>query len=375
MFLERLELNDFRSWEQLRLQFEAPLTILAGANGQGKTNILEAVLLLAQTRSPRTGRDSELVRRGQREAVVRGEIRRQRGAAGTVAVALRSDGSKVVKIDGQPVRRLVDAVGALAVVFFGPDELRLVSGGPETRRNYLNGCLGQLSPRYLAALAGYRGVLRQRNQLLRSARERPVGGDLLAAFDDGLAAQAAILMAERCRGVEQLSRHAATAHYELSAGAETLQVTYRPHVSLPAEPDPERLQTAVLEQLARRRDEELRRATTLVGPHRDDLAIRLNEVEARTYGSQGQQRTAALALKMAELRVLSTVLDEPAVLLLDDVLSELDDTRRRQVLALIDETDQVVVTCAQTSGFDERSLARSSLWEVAGGAVVARSSP
>lgn len=369
MFLRRLDLTDFRNYESLRLELDRPLTVFVGRNAQGKTNILEAVLLLALTRSPRTSRDGEMVRHECQEAVVRGEIDRRRREPVSVSIGLRADGAKTVKIDGQTVRKLTEAVGQVNVVLFGPEELRLVSGGPDLRRGYLNACLGQTSPRYLDALGDYRTVLRQRNSLLRRARESDLDPELLLAYDDRLAADAAVLMGHRIAAVARLEEQARAVHDRLSGHGERLSLAYRPSVPLPAEEGEPALAAAVAQWLIARRSEELRRGVTVVGPHRDDLAIAIDGGEARTYGSQGQQRTAALALKMAELRLVAEAIGEPPLLLLDDVLSELDGHRRAAVMELVDEADQVLVTCAESGAFPERVLAGAAVYRVEAGRV------
>lgn len=370
MYLSRLELTDFRNYESLRLDCERQLGILVGQNAQGKTNVLEAVLLLALGRSPRTSRDAELVRWGCQEAIVRGEVRRTAREPVTVSVGLRADGSKQVKVDGEPRRRLADAVGEINVVLFGPEGLRLVSGGPSERRGYLNGCLGQTSRAYLEALASYKGVLRQRNGLLRQAQQRPVDPELLAAYDDQFAAAAARLMVHRAQQVTLLAAEAARVHEGLSGGREQLQLRYDPSVRCPLTDEAE-VAAAVVERLVARQDESLRRGVTLLGPHRDDLDVALDGREARTYASQGQQRTAALSLKIAELRVVAQAIGEPPLLLLDDVLSELDPLRRAAVMALVDEADQVLVTCADAELFSRELRDSAEIWQVRAGTVEA----
>ncbi len=370
MYLERLELRDFRNYETLRLDLAAPLTLFCGANGQGKTNILEAVLLLALSRSPRTTRDGDLIRWGATEAVVRGEVRRAARQPVAVAVGLHRSGGKTLRVDGQPRRRLIEVIGEVNAVLFGPDGLRLVSGGPSERRAFLNGCLGQTSRRYLAALANYRAVLRQRNALLKSGLSGRLDEDLLLAFDDRLASEAAVLIADRAARVADLARHAAAMHHRLSGAVEALDVAYEPDVPLPPEASEAALAEAVRARLLQRRAMERRRGVTLCGPHRDDLAVRLNGTDARTFGSQGQQRTAALALKMAELRVVAEAIGEPPLLLLDDVLSELDDQRRVAVLQLVEEADQVLVTAAQLEPFGPRLQQRAEVYHVSGGRLM-----
>jgi DNA replication and repair protein RecF len=366
MFLERLELTDFRGYARLRLDFARPLTLFEGDNAQGKTNLLEAVSLLALARSPRGARDGEMIRWGADEAIVRGEAARRARGNVAVGLTLRRDGGKALRVGGQPCARLSDGVGQLNVVFFGPGDLQLVSGSPEARREFLNTCIGQASPPYLAALGGYRQALRQRNGLLRAHRR--LDENLLLAHDDALAERAATLMELRAGWAAELSEESASVHRRLSREREVLQVTYQPHCRLESESREAQIDS-LREQFMARRGDELRRGLTLLGPHRDDLKVLIDGLPAKTYASQGQQRTAALALKIAELRVLARHLGEPPLLLLDDVLSELDPARRAAVLELRQEADQVLLTCTSADGLDEALAQGAARHTVVAGTV------
>lgn len=362
MRLERLELTDFRNYAALRLDPRPGLNLVLGANAQGKSNLLEALGLLALARSPRAARDGDLVRWGADEAVVRGEASRSAREPLSLSVTLRRDGAKSLKVNGIARRRLADGVGELNAVCFAPRDLELVRGAPGDRREFLNTCFGQIDPGYLAALGGYRRLLRQRNSLLKGALHRRLDEHLLLALDDGLAEHAAHVMRVRAERILQLAAAAAEAHARLSAAHERLEVCYAPNIVSNGGGD---LVETVRERLIAKRGEELRRGLTLVGPHRDDLTLTLDGAEARSFASQGQQRTAALALKVAELQLIAQTIGESPLLLLDDVLSELDATRQAQVLALTNEAEQVFVTCAEPP----RELTASVIWRVAAGRV------
>ena len=374
MVLARLELTEFRNYESLRLDLPAPLCLFTGDNAQGKTNILEAILLLAYGRSPRTTRDGEVVRWNAREAVVRAEVDRRVRSPVSISLSLQRNGSKRIKVDGVPRKRVVDAVGEVNAVLFGPDQLELVGGAPSQRRRFLNTCLGQTSPKYLGALAGYRNVLRQRNTLLRDAGGREPDPDLLLTYDDQLADHAGVLMAVRAERVVALAAQAAELHARFSGGREQLQVSYAPDLALPAELTAAALADALREQLIGKRTAEFRRGVTLVGPHRDDLKLEIDGREARSFASQGQQRTAALALKVAELRIIAEAIGEPPLLLLDDVTSELDEHRREEVMALSDEAEQVLITGSQLGVFSAAVRSRATVFEVVSGTVRPRAS-
>jgi DNA replication and repair protein RecF len=345
------------------------MNILAGGNAQGKTNILEAILFIAISRSERTSRDADLVRWEESLARVRGEVERRVRERVSVDVILERTGRKTIKVNNLAKSRLAEVIGQVNVVMFSPQDREIVSGEPATRRRFLNLAIAQTSPEYYYNLACYRKVLAQRNRLLRSFPGQASDQALLEAWDEQLLTYGTRLIATRERVVEQLATRAAETHGKLAGGRERLAVQYRSNVHLKEARDEAEVQAAYAAELARRRTEEIRRGVTLVGPHRDDLRLLVDGVEARVYGSQGQQRTAALALKLAELDLVREWIGESPILLLDDVMSELDDSRREQVMALTDDVEQILITCSQQRTFSEAILRRSGLFHVHDGQV------
>lgn len=360
MILERLELSLFRNYEELALELQPGLNLLVGENAQGKTSLLEAVYLLGTSRSFRAAQDAELVSWGGESSRVHARLRRDDGVPRELDIrwtrAERGRLSREVLRNRLPVRRLSDFLGEVPLALFVPGDLALVQGGPESRRRYLDLLLCKLYPAYLGALARMQQVLRQRNELLRR-KPAPPAVDL-EPWDRQLAATATVVSARREAAVAELGREADTFFRHLSDSPAELALGYRP--------SGQGTEEEFLTALASRRREELARGTTLLGPHRDDLDLLLEGRSLRRFGSQGQQRSAALALRLAEARFLGAVSGEGALVLLDDCFSELDPGRRARLLEILAEWRQVFVT---TTGRPEAPPAGSTVLEVVAGRV------
>jgi DNA replication and repair protein RecF len=367
MHLARLTLANFRSYRSLDLELPGGTVVVSGANAQGKSSLLEAVYVLATTRSPYAGAERELVSWAAQEEVlpfcrVAGEVLRGDGRTRLELVWVRQAEAgeeryaKQVRVNGV-ARRALDALGRLNVVLFTPRDLELVAGPPAERRRYLDVLLCQVDEAYCRALARYNRVLAQRNQLLR--RLRDLGGDRseLAFWDAELAASGGQIVARRSAAVARLGELAGAFHDELAGAPEPLEVRYLPKLDEAgvAAAGQELLVAAFGGSLALRREEEIARGMTLTGPHRDDLAFQVRGVDMRTYGSRGQQRTVTLALKRAEAALMRAETGEAPVLLLDEVLSELDARRQACLLAAIDAAQQTLLTTTEP---DNPALAR-----------------
>lgn len=369
MFLKRLELINFRNYSHLDLDFTRNLNILTGENAQGKTNILEAIQFIAISRSFRTFRDAEVIRWEESLARVHGEVDRQVRGKVDIDITVDRSGRKTFKINNTTKSRLAEIIGQVNVVMFSSQDREIVSGEPAARRRFLNLAIAQTHSDYYFNLAYYNKVLSQRNRLLKSFHDSTSNGALLEAWDEQLLTYGTRLMAIRKRVVNQLSQCAALTHSKLAGGGEHLEVFYRSNVHLERASREEDIRAAYAAELMRWRKEEIRRGMTLVGPHRDDLKLLVSGVEARIYGSQGQQRTAVLALKLAELNLVREWSGESPILLLDDVMSELDDSRRQQVMALTDNVEQILITCSQQRTFSDAILHRAGLFHIHGGRV------
>jgi DNA replication and repair protein RecF len=357
--LRRLQLRNHRNYAQLDLEPGPGVNVFIGANGQGKTNLLEAVAMLALSSSPRARRELELV--GPVAPASRIEALVDSGTKTIeLAITLNVEGERArrsIEVDGVR-RRAFDLPGHFRITLFWPDDLGLVKGGPELRRRFLNQMLVQVVPGHARALAGLRRVLEQRNSLLKKMASGEGGEDVLEAWNEELVRVGGEIAAARARAVLELAPEAARCHSEIAAG-ERLEIHY--------EGPPDDLAEAVHNSLA----EDLRRGSTSVGPHRDDLRVLLDGQEARSFGSQGQQRTAVVSLKLAEAALMARRTGERPVLLLDDVLSELDGERRAALLREVAGDGQVIITSVEAGPFPPELISRAMVWTVNEGTIEA----
>ncbi len=353
MRLSRLRLLDLRNYVDLTIDFAAGLNIFVGQNAQGKSNLLEAVGMLAMGKSFRTSREGELVRHGATRALVSGDAV---VAAGTVQLACEIAASpggvrKTYRVNGE-ARKFARYLGSVRAVIFSPRDIELVDGPPTARRAMLNSALSQSDPRYYRQLALYSKALAQKRALLQG---QSTDRELLAAYNEQLAASGEALLAARSAYVEMLGSAAAQAYARLEL-AGSLRVEYRPNV------EGGRLRERLEESLG----QELARRTPLVGPHRDELALLLDGSSLAAFGSQGQKRGAGLALRLAEYAALSRQTGEAPLLLLDDVLSELDEQRGRRLLDAVAPLEQTFLT---TTAAQAGSALHSRLYRIENGYV------
>ncbi len=400
MYVRSLSLENFRNYTRLEQEWPRRPVLICGANAQGKTSLLESFYYLATGRSPLTATDRQLInwsagQEGLTYAHLRAEVVRRdlvREIAVTISLAHTANGGqrlqKRIRIDRQ-VRRRRDLVGGLNVVLFLPQDVELVAGSPSGRRRYLDATLCQVDPDYCGALETYTETLRRRNALLRHLAEE--GGDSaqLDPLDELLARNGVIVSHGRRQLIADLSRHASRIHGELTGGEEWLRLAYRPNFD-PARPpaleyqiglgleepsgppvgiDAGDLVVAFRQRLRERRRDEVERGVTLTGPHRDEMRFLIGEMDVGVYGSRGQQRTAVLALKMAQLVWMRERTGESPVLLLDEVMAELDRRRRVFLLAQVDGVEQALLTATDPEMFSPEFRERAVLLQVEGGIV------
>ena len=352
MQITHLELSNFRVYQEAWLAFEAPTTVIVGDNAQGKTSLLEAICLLVRTKSHRTSRDEELIRWGSDQATCAGRFERKaRGPVALRVVLLTPEAAqflgspaKQLAVNDQPVSGPRDVIGQVSAVIFSPDDLALAKGDPDGRRRFLNVAIGQMQPVHLADLQQYRRALQQRTQMLAMVAEGRASPGQLNAWDQQVAKHGAEIVLARGEYVTDLARAAAHVHRELSAGAAELTVRYKSSVWEEGGRQPASLEGAILTRLEARRNREIALRRTLTGPHRDDVVLEVDGRELRRYGSQGQQRTAVLALRLGEAQVARVRLNETPLVLLDDCLSELDEGRARRVLEQAGADSQLIIT-------------------------------
>ena len=364
MLLERLRLRHFRTYDTLDLHLLPGVTLLHGPNAAGKTNLLEAVFVLATTKSFRTRTDRELISwNNQEESAQR--FARLEGDAETRAGPLRLEmaiveqpargpgeaaARKQFKLNGAP-KRAGDVVGEIKAVLFSPDDCALVTGSPSARRRYMDLMLCQIDHGYLRLLQEYGRVLAQRNSLLQRLRGRPEPATLLEFWDDRLVEYGVAIVTARKAMLRVLHAFAREAYTDLSGLDEELTIVYRPSLEEAADAPDLRLAELFRQRMAHLQTKEIYQGMTLGGPHRDDLQFLVNGTDAQYFGSRGQQRSIALALRLAELRYMTNRTGEQPVLLLDEVMAELDNDRRRLLLRLMETHPQVLVTTSNVASF------------------------
>ncbi len=336
MVIKKLTLDNFRNYEHEDFVFDGGLNILTGKNAQGKTNCAEAVFYLCTGASLRIRHDKQLIRKGAEFARICAVTESRFGTVSLEAVIYEN--KRDLYLNGNKIRP-VDFLGNMNSVFFSPGELRLIQDGPDERRRFLNLSISQTSRDYRVALSRYQRVLEQRNNLLKSHSYAP-DYDALDVWDEQLAGYAARIVKRRREFLAQLSPFAAALHRSLTDGAEQLSLSMDGNYS----GEEEQVKEKLLRELAVSRERDLRLGFTTVGPHRDDLRVTLNGQDARGYASQGQARTAALAMKLAETQIFRSVAGEAPILILDDVMSELDLPRRKRLLAEVKDL-QCILTC------------------------------
>ncbi|MFI6235015.1 DNA replication/repair protein RecF [Micromonospora sp. NPDC050784] len=373
MYVHRLELVDFRSYERVAVDLQPGANVLIGANGVGKTNLVEALGYVATLDSHRVATDAPLVRMGATSAVIRCAVVHD-GRELLVELEIVPGKANRARLGRSPARRARDVLGALRLVLFAPEDLELVRGDPAERRRYLDDLLVNRQPRYAGVRADYERVVKQRNALLRTAylarkTGGSRGGDLgtLAVWDTHLAQHGAELLAGRLELVAALTPHVAKAYDAVAAGRGAASIAYRPSIEL-AEPTTDRaaLAEALTAALAASRSAEIERGTTLVGPHRDELALSLGPLPAKGYASHGESWSFALALRLAGYDLLRADGIEP-VLVLDDVFAELDTGRRERLAELVGGASQLLVTCAVDD--DVPAALRGTRYQVGEGTV------
>jgi DNA replication and repair protein RecF len=348
--VSRLTLHDFRSYDTVEIDLEPGATAFIGSNGQGKTNLVEAIDYLSRLDSHRVSGDAPLVRSGAERAVVRADVVRGDRTA-LLELEITPGKSNRARINRGALPRTRDLIGVLRTVMFSPEDLALVKGDPSDRRRFLDSLLVLRTPRLAGVRADYDRVLKQRNTLLKSARgRRNVEIATLDIWDENLARTGAELVSTRLLLLDALAPHLAEAYVRVAAAAapdrQIITATHKPSLDLdPDVRDQATIQQALLDEIARRRGDEMDRGISLVGPHRDDVTLMIGDLPAKGYASHGEAWSLALALRLASFELLREDEDDP-VLILDDVFAELDQGRRQQLAELVGDAEQVLVTAA-----------------------------
>ena len=358
MIVKSLKLKNFRNYDLLDLEFDAFTNIFFGDNAQGKTNILESIYLTGTTKSHRGTKDRDLIRFGQEEAHIE-TIVEKRGIPFRIDIHLKKNSPKGIAINKIPIKKASELFGIINIVFFSPEDLNIIKNGPSERRRFIDLELAQLDKVYLSDLSNYNRIINQRNKLLKDIHEKKDLMDTLDIWDMQLVHYGNRLIERRKVFIEQMNEIIGKVHYKLTGGRETLQLLYEPGVK----------QESFEQALFKNRERDMRMKSTSVGPHRDDICFMCGDLDIRKFGSQGQQRTAALSLKLSEIELVKQEIKDTPILLLDDVLSELDKHRQNYLLDSIRDI-QTLITCTGLDDFVNHRFSINKILRVEQGHVV-----
>ena len=357
MIIKSLKLDHFRNYDSLNIDFMDGTTILYGDNAQGKTNILEAIYVAATSKSHKGSKDKEMIQFNQDEAHINIKIEKN-GSDYVVDMHLKKNKLKGIAINKIPIKKASELFGILNVVFFSPEDLNIIKNGPSERRRFLDLELCQLDKIYLNDLVSYNKILNQRNKLLKDILFKPDLESTLEIWNEQLIDYGTRIIKKRAEFIQELNSIIFGIHKKLSGNREDLMIQYEPNVH----------EKYFREELLKQQDKDKKTLSTSVGPHRDDFCIFIKNVDIRKYGSQGQQRSAALSLKLSEIEFVKSMIHDKPVLLLDDVLSELDSLRQHQLLESIHDV-QTVITCTGLDEFIKNRFKINRVYQVINGKI------
>ncbi len=360
MFAEKLQLKNFRNYQQETIDFVDGINIFYGNNGQGKTNILEALFLASMGKSFRTSHDNEMIKDGTDGFEI--EVYFKESTDSNLKIGYNKNKQKYIKVNGIYLRKMGDLMGTFPSVVFSPNNMILLSSGPSERRKFMDMALCQLKPIYYFNLQQYNKIIMQKNAFLKNSSRENIDKNMLDVWNMSLAEKGAEIIKERISYIEKVSKYASDFHNKISGNNEKIIVNYESSAGVDRE--------TFYRKLSDNMKREIDRGMCLLGPHKDDLELTLEGTgDMKKYGSQGQRRTCVLALKLSETKILEEEIGKRPVLLLDDVLSELDDVRQRLLLENIEKT-QVFITCTNADRLKNASERPVKLFEVSKGKVV-----
>lgn len=357
MIVEKLELKNFRNYENLEIDFSPDINILYGDNAQGKTNVLEAIYLCSTTKSYKGSKEKDMVKISTDESHLRMYIKKN-GISHKTDMHLKTQGRKGVAVDGIPIKKSSDIYGLVNVIFFSPEDLSMIKNGPGERRKFMDAELCQINRLYLQYLSNYNKVLDQRNDLLKQMGNRRDLIDTLDIWDNQLIEYGSFIIEAREQFITDIDYLVKDIHTNISGGKEVLSCTY----------DPNTTKETFRDNLLKARERDIYSKNTSVGPHRDDISFFIGDENIKLFGSQGQQRTAALSLKLAEIELVKKKTGDNPILLLDDVLSELDRNRQHCLLDFINDI-QTVITCTGLEEFVNNRSKINNLYKVTKGTI------
>lgn len=357
MIIKSIDLKNFRNYEIEHIEFDNNTNIFYGDNAQGKTNILEAIFISGTTKSHKGSKDLEVINFKCDEAHIKTIVERK-GIDYRIDMHIKKNKSKGIAINGMPVKKALDLYGIVNIIFFSPEDLNIIKNGPSGRRKFMDMELCQLNKIYAKNLVNYNKSVEQRNKLLKDISFMPDLKDTLDIWDSQIVNFGSEIIAARRNFIQKVNEIIAPIHYKLSGGREELTIQYEPSVQ----------ENDFMNSLCRYRERDIKMKMTEVGPHRDDVLFMINGIDIRKYGSQGQQRTTALSLKLAEIDLVKEITGDKPILLLDDVLSELDGNRQNYLLNSINDV-QTIITCTGLDEFINNRFSINSIFKVVDGKV------
>ncbi|WP_071393105.1 DNA replication/repair protein RecF [Bacillus tuaregi] len=368
MFIKQLQLKNYRNYEELDIQFENKVNVILGENANGKTNVMESIYVLAMAKSHRTSNDKELILWDKDYAKIEGRVQKHNGAL-PMELIISKKGKKA-KCNHIEQKKLSQYVGNMNVVMFAPEDLNLVKGSPQVRRRFIDMEIGQISPVYLHDISQLNKVLQQRNHYLKQLQTKKQKDEtMLDILTEQFIEMAVKILSKRFEFLHLLQKWATPIHEGISRGLETLKIKYKPSVDVSEEQDLSKMKSIYENKYTQVKQREIDRGVTLFGPQRDDLLFFVNGRDVQTFGSQGQQRTTALSIKLAEIELIHDEIREYPILLLDDVLSELDHFRQSHLLNTIQGKVQTFVTTTSVEGIDHQTLKEASTFYVKNGTI------
>lgn len=369
MYIQKLHLNHYRNYPELSVTFDDKINVIIGENAQGKTNLMEAIYVLGFTKSHRTSKDKELIQWDQNYAKIEGGIYKRKQQF-PLEIQITNKGKKA-KLNHLEQKRLSDYIGALNIVMFAPEDLNLVKGSPQVRRRFIDMEIGQIQPVYIFHLGQYFKILKQRNHLLKQLqKQKKPDLTMLRVLTEQMNDHIAIILEKRFLFLKKLRTWASDIHKGISRGVEELDIRYHSSIDISEDEVKQKIQSYYQDSFQHMEEKEMERGTTLIGPHRDDLLFYVNGKNVQTYGSQGQQRTTALSLKLAEIELIHQEINEYPILLLDDVLSELDNFRQSHLLDTIEGKVQTFVSTTNVDGINHHTLEKAEIFHVSDGKII-----
>lgn len=357
MIIKSIELCNFRNYERENFHFHEGTNVIYGDNAQGKTNVLEAIYVGGTTKSHKGSKDSDMIKREEKEAHIRYFVEKK-GCTFKIEIHMKRGKTKGIAIDGLPIKSSKELMGLCNIVFFSPEDLGIIKDGPEERRRFIDMELCQLNKAYLYYLTQYKKILRQRNALLKQIQEKKAQSETLEIWDLQLVESGKKVIELREEFVNHIGKIMKEKHAKLTGQREIIEVEYKPNCSAG------KLEESIFMNTHR----DIIQGSTTVGPHRDDMLFYINQQEIKKYGSQGQKRTAALSLKMAEIEIVEKITGEKPILLLDDVLSELDRNRQNYLLENI-KGIQTIITCTGLEEFVKNGININQTFEIVNGTI------